>query len=106
MTDSSQDARRAAVSEWRSINAEHLLTAEDVAALPSGSVVEIVWSGGNGPHRYTIDQADWGTQWRAGIYSDEQWERVRLNQDPISFVGSEPFHTQIIRLRHIASYDC
>lgn len=27
----------------------------EVDKLPNGSIVEIVWTGGNGPHRYTVE---------------------------------------------------
>jgi hypothetical protein len=31
-----------------------LLSAEDIATLPVGTELEITWSGGNGPHTYTL----------------------------------------------------
>lgn len=34
----------------------NLLTQTEINALEAGDLVEIVWSGGNGPHRYTIDR--------------------------------------------------
>ncbi len=30
------------------------LTAEQIDALPDGAEVVVTWSGGNGPHRYTV----------------------------------------------------
>ncbi len=33
-----------------------LLTQEEVDRLPNGARVQIVWSGGNGPHAYTIQR--------------------------------------------------
>lgn len=74
------------------------LTAEEVAELPAGTPVIIVWSGGNGPHRYTV-------QWWGDILvaaSDDEVARGRLDikkalTGPISFVGVERFHTRVWR---------
>ena len=35
-----------------------LLTQEEVDALPDKTIVEIIWAGGNGPHRYEIRHWD------------------------------------------------
>jgi hypothetical protein len=33
-----------------------MMTQEEVNRLPTGAVVEITWSGGNGPHRYVVER--------------------------------------------------
>lgn len=71
------------------------LTEDQVGELPNGTEVEITWSGGNGPHRYRIEQSVYGTFWRYDGLSDEQWKNVKLHQDVISFVGSERYHTRV-----------
>lgn len=35
-----------------------LLAHEDIAALPEGTAVEIIWGGGNGPHTYTVHHVE------------------------------------------------
>jgi len=45
-----------------------LLQAE-VDVLPEGTEVEVTWSGGNGPHRYTIVIIN-GQRHAANIYKD------------------------------------
>ena len=68
------------------------LTEEQVADLPDGTEVEITWSGGNGPHRYVIQQDERGT-W-ATIP-----DRPRLDRyNRITFVGGESFHTRVRRI--------
>ena len=63
------------------------LTQEEVDALPEGTQVTITWTGGNGPHNYTIGKFD-GQAWTTGEGSDG---KLHLG-DRIDFVGSEkPF---------------
>jgi hypothetical protein len=64
-------------------NAGPMLTADEVAALPDGTEVEVVWSGGNGPHRYHIRHV------RGQVCVDN------IYTDPLTFVGSERFHTRV-----------
>ena len=37
-----------------------LLTSETCLNLPIGTIVEVIWSGGNGPHRYVVDMLHHG----------------------------------------------
>lgn len=46
------DRRAGAFGEW-TVDGPNL-TADEIRSLPEGSEVEIVWSGGNGPHRYVV----------------------------------------------------
>lgn len=65
---------------------------DEICALPAGTEVEVVWSGGNGPHRYRIVHRD-------GPYL------VRMREDlhgpmryynPLSdFVGTHPPRTEV-----------
>ena len=36
------------------------LTPEELAALPEGSPITVLWSGGNGPYRYRLHFGKWG----------------------------------------------
>ncbi len=36
------------------------LTPEELAALPEGSPITVLWSGGNGPHEYRLHFGKWG----------------------------------------------
>lgn len=63
------------------------LTREQVADLPEGAEVEVVWSGGNGPHRYRIVHVN-GEVCVDNIY-----------QDPLTFVGDEQPFTTVRHMR-------
>ena len=72
------------------------LSRQEVEALTAGTLVIIVWSGGNGPHRYTVAD-DRGTLVAA---TDDELARRRLDIEkaltgPIAFVGQERFHTRL-----------
>lgn len=74
----------AMLNRWRSAHMDELLADEDaVNALPEGTVVEVVWSGGNGPHGYTVVK-DGDVSCVDTIY-----------RDPITFVGRERFQTNV-----------
>ena len=77
--------------EWRTKYAEELLTQAQVDRLPDGAEVEIVWSGGNGPHRYVIhrdERFDGPLAW-----TGRDGEHPLMGG--ITFVGSERYHTQV-----------
>jgi hypothetical protein len=64
-----------------------LLTQAEVDALPTGTVVWITWSGGNGPHRYdVVNEGKYGVRVSAQISSGD---------DLIQFVGKESYHTHV-----------
>jgi molybdopterin biosynthesis enzyme MoaB len=69
------------------------LTAEEVEALPEGTPVVIIWSGGNGPHRYRITVDDYGRRY-ADAYGEGIGEQFRW-YNPLRFVGQERFHTRV-----------
>ena len=48
------------IEDWYERHKDELLSQEEVDQLPDGSKVEIVWSGGNGPHEYLIYVSDLG----------------------------------------------
>lgn len=65
------------------------LTREQVEELPQGTAIEVIWSGGNGPHRYTV-------------HVDENEQRYAATgnprmdtYNPLDFVGQEPYHTRV-----------
>ncbi len=74
------------------------LTAEEVAALPDGKHVVVIWSGGNGPHHYIKTSID-GRPVAASV-DDIQYGIVdevgkSLSAWPNGFVGQEEFHTRV-----------
>ena len=54
----------------------------------------MIWSGGNGPHRYviTVDERGKRYAWT------ERWENTRF-YNHLRFVGQERFHTRVWRDR-------
>lgn len=76
------------------------LSRQEVEALPSGTPVIIVWSGGNGPHRYTVRRIPGGLV-AADSWEDdhEQWDVDGKGLDgPSAFVGTAPMHTRVWRV--------
>lgn len=67
------------------------LTQEEVDKLPEGTMVEVVWSGGNGPHQYRIKR--WGDVTLVDIEVDPR------GFHPLDFVGLFPPHTMVWRVR-------
>lgn len=67
------------------------LTEDQVAELEEGTPVTIIWSGGNGPHDYTITVGEDGQRYamldRAG--------RVTRFTNPLRFVGQRRYHTRV-----------
>jgi hypothetical protein len=66
------------------------LTAEQVQGLPEGTPVVVIWTGGNGPHRYVIAVDHWGRRY---VWDGES-ERLRYYNE-LYFVGQEPYHTRV-----------
>lgn len=58
------------------------ITADEANALPHGTLVWIRWSGGNGPHTYTIER-------HGSIVC------VNETRTPLTFVGPLPPFTQV-----------
>jgi hypothetical protein len=65
---------------------EKLLTQAEVDALPTGTEVWVVWSGGNGPHRYQIQNEGGEAHVDAKISS---------NDTRIDFVGKERYNCHV-----------
>jgi len=66
------------------------LTQEEVDALPEGTEVVITWSGGNGPHRYTI------SKYQGASYTTITASGVSHPGHRIDFVGPKPL--TVVRL--------
>lgn len=71
------------------------LTKEEVWALPIGTRIIVVWSGGNGPHRYTFDRE--GDEFPPVAKSDHEpsWSFDYEGKNLDGFVGQEPMHTRV-----------
>ncbi len=62
-----------------------MLTKEEVKALPSGTDITIIWSGGNGPHDYILLN-----------YAGHQFTIPRYALSlPLSFLGIKQPFTQV-----------
>lgn len=62
------------------------LTQEECDALPAGARVRVTWSGGNGPHVYTVAQKHW--TWVHNCVEE-------CVEPELRFVGKERFHTRV-----------
>lgn len=73
------------------------LTADEVALLPEGTRVVVIWSGGNGPHEGVIaaDEGDPERYYVPRHLVDD--ERMRY-YNPLTFVGGQRFHTRVWRV--------
>lgn len=65
------------------------LTEEEVAELPEGAPITVIWSGGNGPHDYTIAVDEAGQR-----YAWQGEERLRF-YNLLRFVGQRRYHTRV-----------
>lgn len=65
------------------------LTEEQVAALPAGTPVRVLWSGGNGPHKYVVAVDANGVR-----YANSPEFRDPF-YNPLTFIGPEPPFTQV-----------
>ena len=72
------------------------LTHGEIATLPDETPVVVIWSGGNGPHRYVA-------RWLgACLLAWSEWElqHHRLppaDRDLLSFSGQQSYHTRVWR---------
>lgn len=65
------------------------LTPDEIDALPDGTEVEILWSGGNGPHRYLLVKDERGRSYALSPHEDPHGPMRYYN--PLgSFVGPRP----------------
>lgn len=79
------------VIQWRKDNESKLLTQEQVDALPEGTTVELIWSGGNGPHTECVEKRN-GKTVVCGRFQDGTERYCHY----VDFVGNERFNTQVI----------
>ena len=68
-----------------------LLTQEEVDTLPAGTKVIITWSGGNGPHEYTIHKRNNET----GSFVKDSNPNAGWYDGEIDFVGNKKFNTHV-----------
>ncbi|GAB3380904.1 hypothetical protein NCG89_00940 [Spongiibacter taiwanensis] len=64
------------------------LTQDEVNALETGAEVVVLWSGGNGPHKYRVVN-DNGLVWAEAPHSPG------YNSGFLDFVGPEKYHTKV-----------
>lgn len=69
-----------------------LLTSDQIAALPVGTEIMVTWSGGNGPHKYTVDRRNSVTLARPTDFRTGERTPMHLSID--SFLGPSPL-TQV-----------
>lgn len=82
------------IGHFGRVNSPHPpLTEAEVAKLPEGTPVTIIWSGGNGPHQYIITVDYDGTRC---AWVERHGERLRY-YNPLRFVGQERYHTRVWR---------
>lgn len=70
---------------------KNLLTMGEVEKLSNGTKVIITWSGGNGPHKYTIQRDKYGTMIAQMLGEKHLYPKNHT----IDFVGKERYHTHV-----------
>lgn len=68
-----------------------LLSQKEVDNLPEGTKVIITWSGGNGPHEYTILKR----VGQKGSFVSPHNPNAGWYDGEIDFVGTENYHTHV-----------
>jgi hypothetical protein len=76
---------------WRKRYAAELLTQEQVNKLPTGTIVEIIWSGCNNPYQYVVQRDE--KHGCVFAWTDRDPDRQMRHQ--ITIVGSERYQTQV-----------
>ena len=78
----------------RALPADHdhsdVLSEAEIMALPDSTVVEVIWSGGNGPHHYEMATDKYGNRFIASSYLTRQRE-VRVWIDYVDVPGGARF---------------
>ena len=64
------------------------LTQAQVDALPEGTEVEVIWSGGNGPHRYLLVRDERGRSYVVALGEDPHGRMRYYN--PLDNIGRRP----------------
>ena len=88
-------ASTAADAAARSSEGVKPLTADEVAALRPGQAIEVIWSGGNGPHHYIVREKA-GTLYAGNPRNDNPLT------GPGTFIGQERYHTRVWKLVRLA----
>jgi hypothetical protein len=70
------------------------LTAAEVAALADATPIIVVWSGGNGPHRYTVAR-HFGRPWARTDHEPAHGRADLEGRSLERFVGLERCHTRV-----------
>ena len=73
------------------------LTQAEVDALPDGTEVSVVWSGGNGPHRYTVGRSSHSKHPVAVLQADTAGSGRVVRDLELWFVGPGGPYT-VVRL--------
>lgn len=69
---------------------EDFLSQEQIDQLPDGTAIEVVWSGGNGPHRYEIKR------FRGVVYAFDGQNNVFVS--PLVWVGTSSPSTTVKKI--------
>lgn len=70
-----------------------MLTQEEVEALPEGTPITVIWSGGNGPANYTVTHSPMGVV--CARHQSDPPDYYDFVGRRLTFVGSERWHTRV-----------
>jgi hypothetical protein len=87
----STDPMQETHDSWRKRYAAELLTQEQVNKLPSGAIVEIIWSHADSPFQYVVQR----DEKHGRVFAFIEGEIDRQVRQQITVVGSESYHTQV-----------
>lgn len=77
------------LEQWRAAHLDELASCEhELETWRAGTKIEVVWSGGNGPHIYTLGFGSSGIPYAQTAGVDPYY-------NPLTFVGRKRFHTQV-----------
>lgn len=76
------------------------LTRRQVEALADGTPIIVTWSGGNGPHRYTLRHHLGYIVAKSEHDRDDYFDITGRCLGPDAFVGQQQFHTRVWLLEH------
>lgn len=68
-----------------------MLSEDDLDALPEGTPITVIWSGGNGPHGYLLHNCGEYGLYAAPVDGNENLKHY----NPLTFVGTERFLTRV-----------
>jgi len=70
-----------------------MLSEDEVRALPEGTWITVIWSGGNGPHDYELVFNHQGEPYAWAKNLDHNGNLKFYN--PLTFIGKERYHTRV-----------